>query len=514
MPSARVLRVTVTILLVALPLAGSTPVVGTVGDTAAVPHEAPDDPDGNVTVLRGYGSLFETTDDLRDLRRARANGDVRPTTHLVQGELLVLQFSSERATEKFEGTEGSDTTDRFFRMLNATDVNVSVEERNHGAERPAGELDLNGTNTVVLHDSGNGTFALLVDTGNVTLVERDGGEPIRHGVEYLDFEAVVEIPTGEGRRTLVGGSEFHEPIVALQSPNPGVHLAQIPATVRRNATNDLTLNGTATLLPGTNLTVSTVAPDGSVLAERQVRTQESQSASDQFGHSVFRTTLDVGPLGADEEFDLVISKDQPIDERRVVVGSPPRMWNTTAELVADGKHEGQVEVSATLDLPADGFLLVYVDGEPVTTPVSSDSRVRKTMYIDQSAIDREQGEVYVLAVWDTDGDGTYDESDRLFGTSVDVGASRQDSELDASVPVEGWPRETSTTASDSTSTTSPGRASTETSPTATTGTSTTTETTATTTTATPSMPVSIPGFGAVAAVTAVASAVLFRVRRS
>lgn len=490
MPFARALQVISVVLVVTLSLAGVVPDADG-GTVAALPHDQPEDPDGNVTVLRADGNLVGAIDDSADLRRARTTGTVRSTTHVVPGDLLVLQFRSEHVNETFARIEGSHTTDRFFRLLNATDVNLSVEGRNYGPSQLPTELRLNRSNVAVLHDSENATFSLLIDTGNVSLVERNDGDPVRRDLAHLEFEAAVEIPSDDGDpRILVGGSKFRPPAVSARSPDAGAHLQVTPATVRQNATDNLTVNATTTLLPGSNLTVRAVAPDGTILAEQRVRTREPEGASDQFGGSVFWTTLAVGSLDPDDEFDLVVSGDEPIEERRVVVGAPPRMWNTTAELVTDGEHEGQIAVSTTLELPDSGFLLVFVDGEPVTTPVPGDSRVRPTMYVDRSAVDEERGEVYVLAVWDVDGDGVHERSDRLFRTSVDVGASRQDSELDVLVPVEGWETETPT----------PSPSPTLSPP-------------STIMTPTPSPTTSTPGFGLFVAAVAVVAAAVVRTRR-
>lgn len=461
-PSCRkFLEVTTAVLVIVLSLAGVVPTVQAAGGPAALSYHEPATPDGTVTVLRGDGNLVGTLDDSADLRRARAAGSVRPTPHLVAGDLLVLQFRSARVTETFAGIGGTDTTDRFFRMLDATDVNLSVVRTDTFVHQPAHELALDRRNVAVLHDSGNATFALLVDTGRVTLVERDDGDPIRRLPGDLGFEAIVEIPTIDGdRRVLVGGSEFVPPSVTIRSPDSDVHLRNRPATIRRHKTDSLTVDATTMLLPGSMLSVAAVAPDGSVLAERRVQTREPPGLSDRFGHSVFVTNLSVGPLDADEEFDLVISWNRPIDERRVVVGDPPGMWNTTAELVTDGEHEGQVRVQSTLELPADGFLLVSVDGEPVTKPVPGDSRVRTTMYVDRRAVDRDDGDVVVSAIWDRDGDGIYDESDQLIDTSVDFDANRHLDKLVLNVPVEGWPGGTSTTSPTPSSPTTPATTST------------------------------------------------------
>ena len=126
MPSKRTLQGGALILVSALLLAGLSPVVGGTGEPAALPHDAPEHHDGNMIILRGHGELVESIDDYGDLRRARATGRVRPASQLVPGDILVLQFRSERVNETFTASEGTTVTDRFFGMVETTDVNLSV----------------------------------------------------------------------------------------------------------------------------------------------------------------------------------------------------------------------------------------------------------------------------------------------------------------------------------------------------------------------------------------------------
>lgn len=445
MPSKRTRQSVALILVSALLLTGLSTAVGGSGESVALPHNAPEHHDGNVTVLRGHGELVESMNDNGDLRRSRARGRVRAASHLVPGDLLVLQFRSEQVNESFSATDGPTVTDRFFGMVETTAVNLSVEGRNHGTSQVPAELRLNQSNVAVLYDPSNATFSLLVDTHNVSLIDRNDGDPLQRDLDHLEFEAVVRTPTDDGtRRTLVGSAEFRPAGVTVRTPTPDVSLQSTPATVSHNATK-FTVNASTTLLPGSNLTVRAVTPDGTILAEQRVQTRGSNGTNVQSDSSGFRTTLSVGPLDTKGAFDLIISQSEPIVERRIVVGTPPQMWNTSAELVTTGEHEGEVAVHSALRLPANGFLLVYVDGEPITKPVPEDIRTRQTMYVNRSAIDPDNGKVYVLAFWDTDADGIFEKSDRLFRTGVDVGASKEDSDLDTNVPVSGWSKATPTT---------------------------------------------------------------------
>jgi len=83
--------------------------------------------------------------------------------------------------------------------------------------------------------------------------------------------------------------------------------------------------------------------------------------------------------------------------------------------------------------------MVYVEGEPVGTPVPGDRRVQRTLYVTREAVDSETGQLIVYTQWDQDGDGDLDEDGaRLFRTSLDVGAAANDTELDATVDVANW----------------------------------------------------------------------------
>ncbi len=445
MPSMHTLRVLGAVLILGTVAVGAA-LAGAPTAGSALPHESPEEPDGTVTVLRGNGSLFTTLDSPEAVRRAETDDRLWRTDRLTVGEVLVLRFRSDRVTDRFADTAGENATDRFFRLLNTSAVNLSVEGRNHGTERLPTSLALNRSNVRVLHDSANGTVVLLVDTGNVSLVDRADGSPVQRTLAHTEFEAVVEIPAADtDRRVLVGGAAFVPPTATLQSRDASATLGVTPATIQPNATASLALNGSTSLLPGSTLTVRAVTPNGTTLAASRVRTRAPNRTDGRLGNTVFEATLRLGSLDASSEFDLLVTRgERMIAERRVVVGTPPRMWNTTATLVRDGPNAGLVAVNATLRLPDAGFLLVYVDGDPVTKSVPGDQTVRKTVYVNQSAID-EEGEVYVLAVWDRNDNGVYDpRPDRLFRTSADVGASAQDDELDTTAQVTGWPPETPT----------------------------------------------------------------------
>lgn len=489
MPSVRAPLVAIVILGVVAPVASAAPVPPD-SPREILPHEGVEDPDGNVTVFRGDGARFESMTDATALHRSRADEDLRPADFLVPGDLLALRFRSGRLNATVAATGGANATDRFFAALNTTASTFSVEGRSHGTGQLAAELQLNRTNTKVVREPANATFWVLVDTAEVRLVARSDHEPVRRDLDHLEFAALVEIPTDGDARVLAGSSSFRPADVELRSPDAGAHLASAPATVTAEAATGLTVNGTTPVLPGTELAIRAVAPDGTVLATDRVRTRERSQSSDRYGPSGFETTLAVGRLDDAAAFDLVVTREgEPLAERRVVVGEAPRMWNTTARVVESGTHEGEIAVEATVRVPDDGFLVVYDDGEPVSAPIPADRQARARLYVDRSAVD-EDGDVYVLAVWDADGDGEHDRNpDRLFRTTANVGASAQDDELDALVPVDGWQPPTPTATATPSPTASPTP-----SP-----------------TATPSpTPTTTPGFGWLAAVVGGAVAVLLR----
>lgn len=496
MVRVRVRRLVLVFLVAAAPVTGAT-AAPTTSVAELAPHEEVENPDGNVTVLRGPGALYESIDGSEDLASARADGRVRSPEFLAPGDLLVLQFESERVTDAYEGASGTNSTDRFFDVLESTGLNVTVIGLSHGTEQIPSKFSLNRSNVEVLHEPDADRFSVLVDTANVSVVDRRNGEPVRQTLEHREFQAVIEIPTGNESRVLAGSSRFEGVGTSLRTPMDGETIeGQRTPTVSEAATENLTLRGSTPFLPNTSLTVRASSSDGDTLATREVETYNANTSTPGFGASEFEASLPLPGVGANSTVEVVVARDGTVlTERTLLVGRQPKMVDTSARFVTTGPHEGEVAVTATLRLPEPGLFLVYVDGEPQSVAVPEHETVERTIYVDREAVD-ESGAVYPVTVWDRNENGVHEpDVDTLFSTTLDVGASAEDVELDAQVRVDGWPPTTGT----STRTT---RAQPRT----------TGESTSVSATTNGRSPSSIPGFGLGVALAGVGVALLFAAR--
>lgn len=469
-------------------------------ETPGLLHDSIDGADGNVTLLRGDSPLFGTLQSPSDIRSARANESLQDDPVLVSGDLLVGAFNSSRFLDRLEAVEGDNTTDRFFAVRNTTDVDFDLEGRGHGTSQLPADIQLNRSNTVVVADRANDTVWVKVDTTRVDLVERNDRESLNRDLHYFEFETVVRLSTADGDdRVLTGEALFLPPMADMRSPDAGTYLESRPATIRHNGTSTMTIRGTTPLLDGTEITVSATRPDGQVLATDRVWTGTSNGSIASRGWSEYEATLSLGGLDQDAEFDLVISQpNRTVERSRVVVGDPARMWNLSAGYQTEGEHEGMIAVSANFSLPDSGFLQVQSRDYAELWDLPADRTIGRTVYVPREAV-TDDGAVYVLAIWDANDNGKLDSGpERIFRSSADIEASQNDDHLDVLVPVQNLPDTTTTTTTPSTTTTTTTTATTAT--TSTVQSPTTTDTTETSTT--------IPGFGWVVSLFALASAVL------
>lgn len=463
MLSARALQLTVILLAAVAPVTGAA-VAPSDSAAAITPHDKVEDPDGNITILRGPGSLYKSIDAPSDLTAARDDGRLRTPESLAPGDLLSLQFDSERVADTYTATNGTNPTDRFFRMLESSATNFSIIGLNHGTGQLPSKFALNRSNVKVLYNASSDTFSLLVDTTNVSVVNRESGDQIRQTLEHREFQAILEISTENSTRVLAGSSQFTGIGARLESPMEGVQIAGLlTPTVTTSEAQNLTLTGTTPFLPSTNITIRAEAADSPSMVTRTVQTQNANASTDGFRPSAFQTTLPLRDVNRNSTVDItVVTEGTVLAEQTLLVGKPAKMYNTSARLVTSGPHEGEVAVTATMRLPEPGLLLVYIDGEPQTVSVPEHEAVERTLYVSQEAVD-DHHNVYVLTMWDRNENGVYDpDIDTMFRTTADVGASAQDIELDTQIRVDGWPPKTTRRTTEQPATTTSGTSSTPT----------------------------------------------------
>jgi hypothetical protein len=407
-----------------------------------LPHDQEATADGDVTILRGAEGLFERVHTPSDVRTARATGHLRTHDFLTRGDTLVVQFHAPNLTRSLADTDGQNLTDRFFRYRNRTRFDFSINSTSHTASGQPARLWLNRTNTRVITDTTNGTVWVVVDTTAASVVSRYGRGDVLQTLDYFEFEAVVEIPLdGDERRVLAGESKFEEKAASVRSPTVRAWSGGDPWTLPQNQTGEFVVNATTSLFPGSNVTITAITPNGMVLAEQQAQTTDATAPGVPDDASTLRTTLRIGTLSTDESFVLrLTSGNESIFERYVAVGDPARMWNTSARLLDSGPHAGEVRVSTTVHLPEKGFLEVGSGDDRAIRRIPEDETVRVTVYVARSATFGD-GDVWVSAVLDRDGDGEFDNDDTTYSTTADLRATDESEETDrlgVYYPVANW----------------------------------------------------------------------------
>lgn len=414
-----------------------------------------ENPDGNVTILRGSHTLADALGTHQAVARARAKDKLRQPQYLVPGYLLVLQFESARISNALAARTGPTPTARFFRLLNQTDASFAITEIQPGASQQYTKLRLNRSNVAVLHDPASASISILVDTQRTALVARHDGEPVDREYGGVEFQAVVKTPDENGQRVLAGNGRFQDPYIGIRSPSAGVYFQEtVPPTITQNRTS-LRLAGTTSLLPNTTITVL-LRQDGQTVVTTETVTQDRNHSDTGFGPAEFTTTVEGLSLAPDDRFTLVVRHaNATVDRQPVVVGKPAMMRNTTARIVRTGPHAGDVRVNTTVRVPAPGFLTVRVNTTLVTASIPADRRVRRTLYVDPAAINQDTGRILVSAQWDQDRDGSVGSSDdtRLFRTPLDVGTSSRDTLLGGPVKVANWTPASPTSTPEATETT-------------------------------------------------------------
>ena len=410
------------LLLLALTGVGTVATVG--GQT---PTDSSTDPDGNVTVLAAHGVVADDITEHGDVRDLRADGTldaVGADEPVVIGDTVVLQIHSEQVNETFAATDGANTTDRFYRMLDGPEANVTVRAL-VGPNRQPYEIALERSDSYVVRDGANATLSVVVDTRDTVLVERGTRDPITFRTSEDQF--VVEVETREAE-TADLADEFtvhfadarvDSTTMDLRFGGPG------PARAYENTTT-FGLSGQTNLLPETTVSVEAVGPNGTTLATDTVTTtaNRSERVPREQVQSEFAATLRDVPS---DEYDWVTlratGQNRTVWERDVVFGPEPRWSNLSARALGTDSDNWTLRVDASLRLPDQGILEVELRTEDglVTREVAvPEGRNDRTVRI-KGVSSPPDGPIELEAHWDRRGDGRLVfQEDPTFGTSANI----------------------------------------------------------------------------------------------
>lgn len=420
-------------------------VAGLSGAVAASGHTPVDDTEsgGNVTVLDATGVVADRIDDAEDVRRLQADGTLETVgedDQVVTGDTLVVRIRSEVVDEAFDETDGQNTTDRFFRMLDETATNVSVRAL-VGPNRQPYEFALERSDSHVVRDDANATVYVVVDTRDVVLTELDISERIDFEPSEDHFRVEVETRDDAGKHTFEDEFTFAFPDATVESTTERLRFAGGgPARVDANVST-LGLSGATNLLPKSEVTVEAVGPNGTTLATTGVLTSEytDRNASRAVAQSAFEATLRDVPAGEYRWFRLrATGQNTTLWDRRVVVGPEPRWSNLSATALGTDGSDWTLRVDSSLRLPDQGIVRIelrMVDDRLTREVAVPAGRSHQEIYV-RNVSSPPEGEVEIEVIWDSNGDGEYVFSeDDTFGTSADVPG--WDGELQTRLPVDG-----------------------------------------------------------------------------
>jgi len=413
-------------------------VVGVAGlalGVGAVPDDGTVDSDVNVTVLGATDDVFDRVDDAADARTMTANGTfdraVEYDDPVVYGDTFVVRIRSATLGDRYADADGANATDRFFGLFDDRNANLTTRAL-VGPQRQPYEMSLDRSDSRVLPDSQNNTFYVVVDSESVVVTERGSDERYDRFPRYDDFEVSVEtrtdgVTTGDEHLFTYVGPEGR-----MRSERSSLRLAGGgPARIDANATA-ITLRGSTNLLPGREVTLQAVAPNGTVLASAIGTTTENATSEPdrRDDRSNVRVHLTEAPTDDDEWFTLRATvHNRSVWDRRVVVGPEPRWSNLSAEAIGTDGTDWTLRVDASFRLPDQGIVRIelrMVEGyETLEVPVP-EGRSTQTFYI-RNVSSPPETELEIETYWDSNGDGefTFPEDD-TFGTSLDVPGFRND----------------------------------------------------------------------------------------
>jgi PGF-CTERM protein len=418
------------------------------------------------------------------------------TAAVATRDTLVLRLRASGLSGVLADQPGDTVTERF-RALVATDlVSLSLEQTNPGASQEAARLLLNRSGVHVVERSTTDTYFVVVDTAAAHYQRGDG--EVRTGLPVgAQFRANLTVgPHGEfadERQTVTTDLAVVERRATVGTHSEAGDYYLLPERGQVVA-------GETTLAPGSTATVHFRTPDGEFERTRTVTVTAAAG-----GQGRFETAVGLQALTEGDTLEVSVAEDGTsltAGPTTVTVRSPVATLDS-ATLTVDGTT---LEVTLTANLSRGGLLTVRADNESGRIlGVTTVDRGGERASVPLSNLPPEDTPLVVTAVRDIDSDGEY-------APDVDVPYEQTTSTRPVRLTIVLYrlpPTATPTPSSTATPATptadgTPGNDGTPTG----TGTETLHDPTETTPPDTGDGPVTTPGFGALAALAALAAALL------
>jgi PGF-CTERM protein/surface glycoprotein (TIGR04207 family) len=267
----------------------------------------------------------EAPADLDELQEMIGTENVTQSSEIANGDVVVHQLTAsglEGALEEQLAGSASNTSEAFYALEGNTDsafVDLTVNQSEAGSNRDAYGLVLNATNTDVIADSDNNTYYIVFDTDDPVPVRQSGTDYAYSGGSFSGPPTTVEddnvlranFTIYEDKGYLADSDQTVATDYELV--NGDVSTDADPVNVS-NAEGQ-TVTGTATVAPGTEVTVRISSDDGvqpSFLKTTDVSVQADGSWSATFdfsGQSVgdsftIESSGGDGVIASDDQLDV------------------------------------------------------------------------------------------------------------------------------------------------------------------------------------------------------------------
>ena len=327
---------------------------------------------------------------------ARASGNLTQSSAVTKNDTLVLELRASDLDGAIAAQNGSNTTERFFHMLEGDAAELRVRQTNPGPEVRAIEIHLAEDSARVVADSVNDSYYVVVNLreANATRGEREAEIRRRHEYEANFSVARSSSLTANGTESATTRFAVVEPTAELTTAGERREFAE-PAP-------NWTLYGSTSLPPGSAVTVELISKDGDRRFSETVRVRNGSD-----GGGEFAATFDLSAVPEGTNFTVTVEAESypglDFDRSPVVVSEP------TAQVELSSAQPTGVSLGANLS--HGGFVAVRrgsVDGDLLGYSQYLDADNDENGYVSLDPDLESNATLVTVAYRDTDRDGEFD----------------------------------------------------------------------------------------------------------
>ncbi|GGL34179.1 hypothetical protein GCM10009037_17230 [Halarchaeum grantii] len=253
-------------------------------------------------------------EDLDELMTAVEDGDLTQTSTAAKGDRAVFALDAGGLSGLYNASESGDVTSEFENAVNNSNVTFHLNQTNPQQNRPAAKLNV--TQTIqqdalkAIADPANNTYYVIVSTGTASF-DRGTTTDVSITSSALDlrddaeFNGTVTVKDqallGDDERGIYSDEDDWEDISSMLTlQDRDADFDSDPVEVQ--SASDQSITGTATVAPGTELTIRTSAT-GDNAGSRFVKSTTVTVTENQ----TWSATFDFSDVDAGTEFDARLS---------------------------------------------------------------------------------------------------------------------------------------------------------------------------------------------------------------